>query len=172
MALRGFFQNAYVTRNLDRAVALWSSTLGCGGFAAMDFELCLRTAQGDRPVQLRVATAWIGALQVELIEPVSGHVAPYLQGLPADRTDFVPRFHHVAVRREDAGALRREVAALGLPIVFETSGNGIASTLVDASARLGHPIEFVCADAAGWELLGWPTSRKIAKERFHDGHFD
>jgi len=156
MSLKGFFQNAYVTRDLDRAIALCGPAMGIGGFMAMDYELPLRTAEGERTIGLRVATGWVGAIQVELIQPVSGHVAPYVGGLPADPDDFVPRFHHVAVRRDDPVALANEVAALGLPVIFETGGNGIASTFVDATARFGHPIEFVCADVAGWELLGWP----------------
>ena len=54
-------------------------------------------------------------------------------------------------------ALVREVAALGLPVIFETGGNGIASTFVDATSRVGHPVEFVCATQDGWATLGWPT---------------
>jgi len=159
MSLKGFFQNAYVTRDLDRAIALCSPVMGIGGFVAMDYELVLRTPGGDKAVQLRVATGWLDAMQVELIQPVSGHVDPYAGGLPADPADFIPRFHHIAVRRDDPDALAREVAALGLPVLFETSGNGIASTFVDATSRIGHPIEFVCATPAGWDLLGWPQAK-------------
>ena len=156
MSFQGFFQNAYVTHDLDHAIALCATTMGISDFVAMDYELPLRTLQGDKLIALRVATGWKGPVQVELIQPVSGHVAPYVGGLPVDPTDFAPRFHHIAVRRDDPAALAREVAALGLPIIFETGGNGISSTFVDATARIGHPIEFVCADPAGWELLGWP----------------
>lgn len=157
MSFQGFFQNAYVTHDLDRAIALCAATMGISGFVAMDYELPLRTSLGDKLIGLRVATGWNGPVQVELIQPVSGHVAPYVGGLPADPGDFVPRFHHVAVRRDDPEALAREVAALGLPVIFETGGNGIASTFVDATARIGHPIEFVIADAEGRKLLGWPN---------------
>jgi Glyoxalase/Bleomycin resistance protein/Dioxygenase superfamily len=156
MSLNRFFQNAYVTRDLDRAIALCGPAMGIGDFAAMDYELVLRTPSGEKPAQLRVATGWNGAMQVELIQPVSGHVDPYIGGLPADPADFVPRWHHLAVRRDDPAALANEVAALGLPVIFETGGNGIASTFVDATARMGHPIEFVCATPEGWKLLGWP----------------
>ncbi|MCB2080107.1 MAG: VOC family protein [Novosphingobium sp.] len=158
MSLHGFFQNAYVTHDLDRAIDLCAGTTGIGDFAAADFELQLRTPSGDRPIQLRVATAWIGALQIELIQPVAGHVDPYVGGLPADTGDFTPRFHHVAVRRDDPEALADEIARMGLPIVFETGGSGISSTFVDAGKRMGHPIEFVCANPDGWAMLGWPNS--------------
>lgn len=156
MAFQGLFQTAYITHDLDRAIALCGPAMGITGFAAMDYELALRVDGEERPIQLRVATGWAGAMQVELIQPVSGYIAPYAGGLPADPTDCVPRFHHVAVRRDDPAALAREVAALGLPIIFETGGNGISSIFVDASSRFGHPIEFVCATPEGWQLLGWP----------------
>ena len=156
MSLQGFFQNAYVTRDLDRAIALCGPAMGIGGFAPMDFELVLRTPAGEQAARLRVATGWVGALQVELLQPVSGFVDPYVGGLPDDPADCVPRWHHLAVRRDDPEALRREVNALGLPVIFETGGNGIESIFVDATSRMGHPVEFVCATQAGWAMLGWP----------------
>lgn len=158
MSLHGFFQNAYVTHDLDRAIDLCSQSMGIADFAAADFELPLRTPSGDTSIQLRVATGWIGALQVELIQPVAGFTDPYVGGLPADTGDFIPRFHHVAVRRDDPDALAKEVASLGLPVIFETGGNGISSVFVDAGTRMGHPVEFVCASSQGWDLLGWPRS--------------
>jgi len=157
MSLRGFFQNAYVTHHLDRAIAACGPALGIGDFAAMDYELPLTTNAGEKTIRLRVATGWVGALQIELIQPVSGHLDPYVGGLPADVSDFIPRFHHVAVRRDDPEALEREVATLGLPVLFRTGGNGIASIFVDATSKVGHPIEFVCATPEGLALLGWPT---------------
>lgn len=156
MSLNGFFQNAYVTHDIERAVALCGPAMGIGDFAAMDHELVLRTPSGDKAVHLRVATGWKGMVQVELIQPVPGFVDPYAGGLPADPADCVPRWHHLAVRRDDPEALAQEIAALGLPIIFETGGNGIASTFVDATSRMGHAIEFVCATPEGWQLLGWP----------------
>lgn len=155
MSMNGFFQNAYVTRDLDRAIELCGPAMGIGDFAAMDYELLLATDSGEKTIQLRVATGWAGAIQVELIQPVSGHVAPYVGGLPQDANDFVPRFHHIAVRRDDPDALEREVAAMGLPVIFRTGGNGISSVFIDATARFGHPIEFVCATPEGAVLLGW-----------------
>lgn len=156
MSFAGLFQNAYVTRDLDRAIALCGPTMGIADFVAMDYDLVLRVDGAERPVRLRVATGWAGSMQVELIQPVSGHVDPYVTGLPADPAEFVPRFHHVAVRRDDPAALASEIAALGLPVIFETGGNGIGSVFIDATASIGHPVEFVFATPEGWRLLGWP----------------
>ena len=156
MSLQGFFQNAYVTRDLDCAIDLCGPIMGIGDFVASDYELLLRTDAGEKSANLRIATGWKGSMQVELIQPVGGFIDPYIGGLPSDPADFVPRWHHLAVRRDDPAALAREVAGLDLPIIFETGGNGIYSTFVDATARVGHAIEFVCATPEGWHMLGWP----------------
>ena len=157
MSLQGFFQNAYVTRDLDRAIDLCGPAMGFSDIVADDYELLLRIGAEEKTIKLRIATSWIGAMQIELIQPVAGFIDPYIGGLPSDPSDFVPRWHHMAVRRDDPEALAREVAELGLPIIFETGGNGISSTFVDATSRVGHPIEFVCATTEGWQMLGWPT---------------
>lgn len=158
MSLQGIFQQGYVTRDLDRAMALYGPIAGVADFTVFDLELPLRTPQGDRAMQLRVATGWAGTMQIELIQPVSGYIDPYVGGLPTDPADFTPRFHHVAVRRDDPEQMAREVAALGLPLWFETGGAGISSMFVDAAASIGHPIEFVCATPEGWQMLGWPQT--------------
>jgi hypothetical protein len=158
VTMQGYFQNGYITHDLDRAMALCAPLLGTSDFATMEVELALSTGEGDKSMQVRVATAWCGALQVELIQALGGHVGPHLAVLPSDPTDATPRFHHAAVRRDDLEGMRREVADLQLPVVFETSGSGIFSIFVDARERIGHHLEFVCADNQGWAVLGWPRS--------------
>lgn len=156
MALQGHYQNAYVTHDLDRAMALTGPLFGLGPFSAFDVEMALKTPSGEKASRVRVATAWAGALQVELIQPMSGYIDPYLHALPADPNDAVPRLHHIAMRRDDPQAMRREAEGMGLPIAFESESVGIGCIFVDTRARLGHLIEFVTATDAGWEMLGWP----------------
>lgn len=172
MSLQGFFQNAYVTRDLDRAIDLCGPAMGIADFTGLDYELQLETPAGEKTIQLRVATGWVGGMQVELIQPVSGYTDPYIGGLPANADDFVPRLHHVAVRRDDPEALEREVAEMGLPIIFRTGGNGISSVFVDATSTVGHPVEFVCATPEGLALLGWPDTRGRKDPEVGPGGYD
>lgn len=158
MSLQGLFQIGYVTHDLDRAIASYAPLAGTE-FATMDIDLPAQTPDGDKVVGVRVAVAWIGGMQVELIQPVSGHIDCYLESLPADRSDATPRLHHLAVRRDDLEQMRAEVAAMGVPVLFETGGNGIHSMFVDARAQLGHHLELVCSSAEGWAMLGWPDKR-------------
>jgi len=156
MSLRGHYQNAYVTHDLDRAMELTGQLFGLGSFSAFDVDMVSRTPRGEQLSKLRVATAWAGGLQVELIQPLSGYLDPYLPALPVDRGDAVPRLHHVAVRRDDAAAMREEALGLGLPLAFESEGAGISCIFVDARSRFGHFFEFVTATPDGWALVGWP----------------
>lgn len=158
MSLRGHYQNAYVTHDLDKAIDLTGSLFGLGDFSSLDIDLVATTPDGQRTSRLRVATAWAGLHQVELIQPVSGYLEPYLHALPSDSSDAVPRLHHVAVRRENLSDMTREARALGLPIAFESGGGGINCIFVDARNRLGHFLEFVTASEEGWALVGWPKS--------------
>lgn len=155
MSLQGLFQAGYVTHDLDRAIATFAPFAGAG-FATMDIDLPARTPAGDRVVSVRVGVAWLGRMQIELIQPVAGHIDAYLECLPADCDDVVPRFHHLAVRRDDPDHMRAEVAAMGVPVVFETGGSGISSMFVDARRRIGHHLELVSASPEGWAMLGWP----------------
>lgn len=158
MSLQGFYQAGYVTRDLEHAIGLLGADFGLSDFSHFDVELPLRTAEGEKVAEVRVGTAWAGAMQVELIQPVSGHVDAYLAGLPADPDDLTPRLHHLAVRRESLEEIRKEIADLGLPFMFETSGAGISSFLIDARGRIGHYLEFVHATSEGWATVGWPRS--------------
>lgn len=156
MSLQGVYQAGYVTRDLEHAIGLLGADFGLSDFSHFDVELPLRTADGEKSAHVRVGTAWAGKMQIELIQPVSGHVDAYLGGLPTDPDDLTPRLHHLAVRRESLEDIRHEIAALGLPFLFETEGGGLSSFLIDARQRIGHYLEFVHATPEGWAMVGWP----------------
>src|SRR5512139_1190384 len=99
MFLRGHHQNAYVTHDLDRAMELMSDRFGIEKFDRVDPDMVVKTPSGDKPMQVRVALAWVGGLNLEIIQPVGGYVDHYVSMLPADRSDPVPRFHHMSFRR-------------------------------------------------------------------------
>jgi hypothetical protein len=156
MSLFGLYQNAYVARDLGRAMDLMSVRHGIDGFLSFDAQMTLRTGSGEKPAHFRVALGWVGGLQIELIQPVSGFVEAYADYLPADPSDLSPRLHHVAVRRNDLEAMRREIESSGLPVVFESEGAGLACALLDARESLGHYLEYVWATPEGWKMVGWP----------------
>lgn len=160
MSLKGCFQNGYVTHDLDRAINLIAPIFGLSDFTRFEVELPLSTPHGAQTALVRVGTAWAGKMQLELIEPVSGFVDHYCKVLPEDNSDFTPRFHHLAVRRESVDAMRSDAKRLGLPIVFESEGAGIACMFIDARSHIGHHLEFVCANQEGWAMMGWPEAKE------------
>ena len=161
MFLQGHYQNAYVTHDIDKARDLLSERYGLEDWINFEMELPVRTPGGERQLGVKVGCAWAGSLQIELIEPVSGAVEPYLPYLPADESDFTPRFHHISLRRDNYDDMQAEIARLGLPFVCEGGIPDLLYTYVDGRGTFGHYVEFVWASEAGWKMIGWPEGRPI-----------
>jgi hypothetical protein len=161
MFLRGQYQNAYVTHDLDKAMALLTDRYGLKDYIVFEPEMVLKTPQGEKPSSVRAALAWAGGLQIELIQPCTGFLDHYLPYLPADISDPTPRFHHIAVRRDDLAAMCAEIAELNLPLAFEGEVPGLVYIYLDARGTLGHYLEYVWASPEGWEMIGWPKGRPV-----------
>ena len=151
MWMTGFFQNAYVTRDLDKAIATLRAQHGVGEMMLIDFDTDVTTPLGHGPVKSKVALAWVGGVQIELIEPVSGLAQIYADALPDDDS---LRFHHVGIRVPDMDALRAEATANNWPVVFQGGGDGFSFTYVDTRATFGHYLEYVYIRQDMWEATG------------------
>lgn len=160
--LKGHYQNAYVTHDFDRAKAAIDAKWGAVDWIVFEPDMILKTPDGDKEASVKAGLAWYGGMQLELIQSTKGWNGQYDMMLPADRSDFSPRFHHIAVRRENEAKMRAEIAGLGLPLRFEGSVPGVMVFIyLDARATLGHFIEYVWATPEGWEMQGWPKGRPI-----------
>jgi hypothetical protein len=159
MFLKGHYQNAYVTHDLEKAKDMLSRQYGLSDYIGFEMELAVRTPEGERSLGVKVACAWAGWLQIELIEPVSGAVEPYLPYLPADKSDATPRFHHISLRRDNYDEMQAEIARLGLPFVCEGGIPDLLYTYLDGRSTFGHYVEYVWASEAGWKMVGWPEGR-------------
>lgn len=162
MYLEGHYQNAYVTHDLDKAMKLIDDRYGQRDWIRYDPDMVIRTPEGPKDSSVRVALAWYGGLQIELIQPNGGYNVHYEHMLPADTSDAVPRFHHTAHRREDADAMRAEIEKLGLPLAFEGDVSGAMLFIyLDAREAIGHFLEYVWATPEGWDMNGWPKDRPV-----------
>lgn len=167
MFLRGHMQNAYVTHDLDRAMEMIAERFNVEKFDRFDPDMIVKTLTGEQPMSSRVASFWAGGLNVELIQPVSGYVDHYVSMLPQDRSDAVPRFHHISLRRDDEAAMREEIAKLGLPLAFEGPVSikapipSLVFVYLDGRASLGHYVEFTWKSPEGWKYVGWPEGRPV-----------
>jgi len=161
MYFRGHYQNAYVTHDLDAAMELVSNRFKVKDWIVFEPDMVLKTPDGLKDSSVKAALGWADGHQIELIQPTRGFSAHYEPYLPADRSDVVPRFHHVAVRRDDLEAMRSEIDHLGLPLAFEGEVPGLVFIYLDARQTLGHYFEYVWATAEGWEMQGWPADRPV-----------
>jgi len=161
MYFKGHFQNAYVTHNLDKALAGIDRRFGKIDWIVFEPDMVLKTPTGDKESSVRAALGWHQGHQLEVIQPVKGYLDHYLPALPADPNDHTPRFHHIAVRRDDEAAMREEIAQLGLPLLFEGSVPGLVFIYLDARESLGHCFEYIWASPEGWEMQGWPKDRPV-----------
>jgi hypothetical protein len=159
LRLSGHYQNGYVTHDLEAGMEILARRFGLDKFSRYDADVTVDTPQGARPLELRIAAGWAGSLNIEVMQPVSGHVVPLTAMLPADSADPVPRFHHIALRRDDLDAMRKEIAACGLPLAYGGQPPGMHFAYLDARAALGHFIELVWKEEGGWEKIGWPEGR-------------
>jgi len=167
MFLKGHMQNAYVTHDLEKAMAIVSERFAIEHFDRFDPEMTVRTQNGIKPLVTRVASCWAGGLNIEIIEPAGGYVDHYMTMLPSDKSDAVPRFHHISLRRDDESEMRKEIQRLGLPLAFEgplsikTEIPSLVFIYLDARQTLGHYVEFTWKSPEAWKYVGWPEGRPV-----------
>ena len=145
-------QLAYVTNDLDRAMAALKDAYGVPGF--FEFSNFQPGEDSAGKSVLKIALAVVGGVEIELIEPVGDTAPLFSDPLPAGE-DLAIRFHHVAMRIDGPLAnWEAHVASLDFerhPIVFEgAKGDMLRYIYTDENATLGHFVEHVWMSA---ELL-------------------
>ena len=100
------YQNAYVTRDIDKAVARVTARADVRSVVQFEATTEVLTAAGTMPHTIKLAFIWVGDLQYEFIEPIAEAVPMFSTMLPYDD---VPRFHHSCARVPDWDDFRRRV---------------------------------------------------------------
>jgi hypothetical protein len=140
-------QNAYVTTDMDQALALWRDAFDVTSF--MVFENDAPGMVCSRPYRLKIALANVGGTEIELIQPLDGN-AFYSDVLPKDGS-FAISFHHICMRIDGPLAnFDAHMASLD-PVVHPVVYSGgmadmMRFTYTDERATLGHFIEHVWFD--------------------------
>jgi len=164
MFFKGHYQNGYVTRDLDRAMALMSDRFGLADYVMFDpADMLVNTPAGTRAYKARMALAWSGGIQIELIQPLNDATCElYRDALAPEPSDFVPRFHHVAVRRETPERLTSEIGRMELPLLMDGGVPGFTFYYVDMRRQLGHFVEMTWATEEMWAFNKWPADKPAA----------
>lgn len=142
---RGLTQVAYVTTDIDQTMADFGQHYGVPNWLPMR-ELTLQTDGETASGQAHVALAWVGATQLELIQPLSGAVDVYRWGLPGQGYGY--RFHHLAQLMETAGEFEAALEIIRrdqLPVVLQgmSTGGLVRYVYTDHRETLGHLFEHI-----------------------------
>jgi len=146
------YQNAYVTRNLDKAVAEFTARADARSVATFAATTEVLTGEGRTSQTLKMAFIWVDDLQYEFIEPVTEAVPVFSTWLP---DGDAPRFHHSCARVDDWADFRRRVDEQPYPVVFEgASGEELKFLYLDTRELLGHYLEYTWMTPGRWRQLG------------------
>src|SRR4051812_3804014 len=103
------------TRDLDRAVRVWSDRYGVGPWRVFEYDASNMSAMIDgRPAQfeMRAALAQLGpSFRIEIIQPLSGD-NPYADSL--EQHGGADHLHHVRLEVADFEAASRRLGDMGL----------------------------------------------------------
>lgn len=151
MLIGRHYQNAYVTRDLGAACAALRARADIRQESSFEGSSALKTPSGEAMMEIKLAFLWIGDLQIELIEPVSGHIDFYRDALPADGH---LAFHHSCMRVDDWSDFRAKVDLQPYPLVFEGESGPLKFLYLDARRDLGHYLEYTSMPDAIWQGMG------------------
>jgi hypothetical protein len=145
------FQLAYVTQDLERAMAEIGTAFGIGGFQV---NRDVPIATGNGTAHCHFALAFLGAQQIELIEPAGGTDGVYRDALEPGR---VAVLHHLGflVPTEIAwqATLRRIESEGAIVPVRGSFEDLIHYTYVDRRDLCGHYLEYMYATPAGTRMF-------------------
>jgi Glyoxalase/Bleomycin resistance protein/Dioxygenase superfamily len=140
--LRGFYQTAYVTADLDAAMRMLAATHGIERFRV---KRDVPGLPGMPEMVMHQAHVYIGPIQIELIQPAGGDDGLYRDFCAPDPGAI--RYHHVGMwidNEADYEALPSALAQHDIPVVFSASIPNVGGALyADARPALGHYLEYV-----------------------------
>jgi hypothetical protein len=147
------YQNAYVTRNVDKAVAEFKERSDVRSLMEIEVPVQVWTPNGSGIGIQKLAFVWVEDLNYELIEPKDGDVLALYRDALADDDRLV--FHHVCHVVDDWEALMTRVEKQPFPIVLKGGTPGMLQFIyLDTRPWLGHYTEYVWMAPERWAQMG------------------
>lgn len=145
------YQNAYITRNISKWIDEFKAKADIRKLINYEGAAELWTPNGTITQITKLAFIWVGDMQYELIEPVSG-AALYSDELPAG--DEL-KFHHICNRVVDWDGFRARVDKQPYPVVLErSSAANLKFLYLDTRRLLGHYLEYIWMTDEVWGQMG------------------
>lgn len=132
------FQIAYVTNDIDRAVAVFKQRFGVGSFRESDNE-------GPNGMRVCIRSVWIGSLMYEICYGTGPGMELYSEAAPPG-DEFILKFHHFGYLIPDEAAwdlLEERIAQGGWTKRTDSDIPGFFRGCYVEVPELGHFLEFV-----------------------------
>lgn len=147
-----FCQTAYVTTDLERAMPQVGAAHGIRDwFSSSGFEFQMGKGRSGH---IDLALAYVGDMQIEVIQPLDGDLDFYRCMFSGD--DFQIKFHHLCKSYEtraefDAKVAELNLAGIDLPVerTQDTCNDRGVVCYADFRQQMGHFMEYVWFGAAG-----------------------
>ncbi len=143
---RKLIQLGYVTRDLEAAIGYWTKVAGAGPFFCADYEPERQVYRGEPThITFRVAYGYLGDMQIELIQQLSGGGSAYAEAL--ERAEAEPLgglFHHIFLLHDGYDSSYQGFVAAGAQPCYDAYVEGVGRfCYLDARAQAGSYVELV-----------------------------
>jgi len=164
--LTDFCQLAYVTNDIDEAMALYARRYGVPSFYRLDVDLPSEVDGSTGVIKLKIALANVAGVQIELMEPVAD-LGGFYGSTIAGQTGLAFGLHHVCQKVVgDIAEWEAHIAELGGPdrpiACSARAGDYARIVFTDDRALLGAYIEHIWMTPAAWADIA-------SKVPFHSG---
>ena len=139
--------SAWVTNDLDRALAIFAERYGVRKFGFLEGQM----PSGG---YIKVALAWAGGQVLEVICATGAGSEFYNELLPGD--EFAIRFHHLGFLVHDKAAweqLEREIKQGKWTVAYKSLNSGFMDAYYVEAPELGHYLEFIYPQQSGVEFF-------------------
>lgn len=153
MLMGQHYQNAYVTRNVDKAVATFRERADVRSLMEIEVPITLWTPQGSGTGVQKLALLWIEDQNIELIEPKEGDVLAIYRGALPEHDGLA--FHHACYKVDHWNDFLARVGNQPAPLVLRGGTPGMLEfAYLDTRDWLGHYTEYVWMSPERWAQMG------------------
>ncbi len=137
---RSYFQTAWVVNDLEQAVHEWVNRVQIGPFFLLPHSRIDNSVYHGSPVtvDISIAVAQVGPMQIELIEQHGRQSSPFTVELPQ-----AGAHHHIAAMTDDLDEDIRYYANQGIVAVFTGLVGDARFAFIDTRSSLGFLTELI-----------------------------